>query len=236
MRTPTAIPVYLKDIWPSQQADSGNCIRHDDSRLGHVSRTSYAKVCSTGDTGTGTVSRRTDHRRDLPLSGLKRLDLRAQPTVLRRYATGDRKIGRPRDITGARALALLGDNVTTDHISPAGSFAPEYSGRQVPRRNKAWIRRTSIPTAQSSRQPRSHDARHVRQYSPCVISWRLGTEGGWTRYQPDGEQMTIYDASDEVTLEARVRAADRNRGQGIRDGLVTRLGGQGDETARRQVP
>ena len=58
-----------------------------------------------------------------------------------------------------------------------------------------------------------------------------GTEGGWTTYQPDGEVMTIYDAA--MKYKARRRAARHPGRQGIRIGLVARLGGEGHAAARR---
>ena len=59
-----------------------------------------------------------------------------------------------------------------------------------------------------------------------------GTEGGWTTLLPDGEVTTIYDAS--VKYRDARRAADGHRRQGIRLGLVARLGGEGDAAARRE--
>ena len=58
-----------------------------------------------------------------------------------------------------------------------------------------------------------------------------GSEGTWTAHLPDGEEMTIYDAA--RALPRRGRADDRARGQGVRLGLVARLGGEGPEPARR---
>ena len=58
-----------------------------------------------------------------------------------------------------------------------------------------------------------------------------GTEGGWTTYQPDGEVMTIYDAA--MKYKDGGRAARRPRRQGVRIGIVARLGGEGHAAARR---
>ena len=60
------------------------------------------------------------------------------------------KTGRRRDISGARVLALLGDSVTTDHISPAGNIAADSPAAQVPRLRSACRRTTSIPTARGA--------------------------------------------------------------------------------------
>jgi aconitate hydratase len=97
------------------------------------------------------------------------------------------------DIRGARLLALLGDSVTTDHISPAGSIpADSPAGKYL------------ISLGVSPRDFNSYGARrgnHEVMMRGTFASIRLrnlvapGTEGGWARYQPGGELMTIYDAA-----------------------------------------
>ena len=99
----------------------------------------------------------------------------------------------PTDITGARVLALLGDSVTTDHISPAGSIkADSPAGRYL------------IEHGVQAADFNSYGARrgnHEVMMRGTFANVRLrnqiapGTEGGWTRYQPGSELMTIYDAS-----------------------------------------
>ncbi len=59
------------------------------------------------------------------------------------------------DITGARVLAMLGDSVTTDHISPAGSIGPDDAGGALPRRPRRRAARTSTPTAHAGATTRS---------------------------------------------------------------------------------
>ena len=97
------------------------------------------------------------------------------------------------DIVGARVLALFGDNITTDHISPAGNIkkaspAGEYLGEhQVMQRdfNSYGARRGN------------HQVMMRGTFANIRIKNEMmgGVEGGWTRYQPGGEQMPIYDAS-----------------------------------------
>ena len=96
------------------------------------------------------------------------------------------------DIIGARVLAVLGDSVTTDHISPAGSIpADGPAGRYLISRGVAPSDFNSF----GSRRGNHHvmmrgtfaNIRLRNQLAP-------GTEGGWTRHQPDGEQMSIYEA------------------------------------------
>ncbi len=98
-----------------------------------------------------------------------------------------------RDIVGARVLAILGDSVTTDHISPAGSIRPASpAGRYL------------IDHGVDASDFNSYGARrgnHEVMMRGTFANVRLrnllapGTEGGITRHLPDGEQMSIYDAA-----------------------------------------
>ncbi len=97
------------------------------------------------------------------------------------------------DLAGLRVLALLGDSVTTDHISPAGSIPKDSpAGRYL------------ISQAVQPKDFNSYGARrgnHEVMVRGTLANIRLrnqlapGTEGGWTLHLPDGEQMYIYDAS-----------------------------------------
>jgi aconitate hydratase len=99
----------------------------------------------------------------------------------------------PADITGARVLALLGDSVTTDHISPAGSIkADSPAGRYL-------IDKGVKPADFNSYGARrgNHEVMMRGTFANIRLRNQLapGTEGGWTLMQPTGELMTIYDAS-----------------------------------------
>jgi aconitate hydratase len=99
----------------------------------------------------------------------------------------------PGDVRGARVLALLGDSVTTDHISPAGSIARDGpAGRYL------------IGLGVEAKDFNSYGARrgnHEVMVRGTFANIRLrnllvpGVEGGWTVHQPSGERMTIYDAA-----------------------------------------
>ena len=78
----------------------------------------------------------------------ERLDLRAPAAVLRGPAA--RAASRSSDIEGARVLALLGDSVTTDHISPAGAIKKDSPAGAVPQRARRRAARTSTPTARAA--------------------------------------------------------------------------------------
>ncbi len=99
---------------------------------------------------------------------------------------------RPTDITGARVLALLGDSVTTDHISPAGAIPPDGPA------GKYLVSKGVDPKDFNSFGSRrgNHEVMMRGTFANIRLRNQLapGTEGGWTRYQPDGEEMAIYDA------------------------------------------
>ena len=102
-------------------------------------------------------------------------------------------------ITRARVLAILGDSITTDHISPAGSIKPESpAGR--------YLIAHGVPVSEFN----SYGARrgnHEVMVRGTFANVRLrnqlapGTEGGWTRHLPDGEVTSIFDASEKYQKE-----------------------------------
>jgi aconitate hydratase len=97
------------------------------------------------------------------------------------------------DVVGARVLAVLGDSITTDHISPAGSIRRDGpAGR--------WLQEQGVdPSEFSSYGARrgNHEVMLRGTFANIRLRNRLapGTEGGVTRHLPDGEQMSIYDAA-----------------------------------------
>ena len=97
------------------------------------------------------------------------------------------------DIAGARALALLGDSITTDHISPAGSIRKDSPA------GKYLIEHGVQPADFNSYGARrgNHEVMMRGTFANIRLRNQLapGTEGGWTTYQPGGEVMTIYDAA-----------------------------------------
>ncbi|WP_374763059.1 aconitate hydratase AcnA [Yunchengibacter salinarum] len=97
------------------------------------------------------------------------------------------------DIKGARMLALLGDSITTDHISPAGAIKPDSPAGQ-------YLQDKGV-AVQDFNSYGSRRGNHEVMMRGTFANIRLknlmapGTEGGWTTYQPDGEVTSIYDAS-----------------------------------------
>ena len=175
-------PVYLKDLWPSQQ-------EIQETMLSTISadmfREQYASVFE-GDTRwrelpvpSGDLFAWDDGstyvRRPPFLEGLK-----ADPVA-------------PADIRGARALAVLGDSITTDHISPAGSIkADSPAGRYL-------VEHGVKPADFNSYGARrgNHEVMVRGTFANVRLRNQLapGTEGGWTSFLPAGEVMTIFDAA-----------------------------------------
>lgn len=97
------------------------------------------------------------------------------------------------DIAGARVLALLGDSVTTDHISPAGSIRPSSPAG-------LWLQSRSVPPAEFNSygaRRGNHEVLIRGTFANPRIRNRLvpGTEGGVTVHLPDGQEETIFDAA-----------------------------------------
>jgi aconitate hydratase len=175
-------PVYLRDIWPSQreiQDTIGRSVRAE------MFRTEYAEVFQ-GD----------EHWRSLPVPQGDLYQWDAASTYVKNPPYFDGMTIDPPPVSpieGARVLAVLGDSITTDHISPAGSIKPDSPG------GRYLIERGVKPADFNSYGARrGNDEVMVRgTFANIRLRNRLapGTEGGWTRHLPDGEPMTIFDAS-----------------------------------------
>jgi aconitate hydratase len=175
-------PVYLKDLWPTEQELQDTMLR---SVRAEMFRKSYAEVFA-GDERWRQLRVATGNRFQWePTSTYIR-----KPTFLEGMTMDPPP---PADITGARVLALLGDSVTTDHISPAGAIkADSPAGRYL-------IEKGIKPSDFNSYGARrgNHEVMVRGTFANVRLRNQLapGTEGGWTTYQPSGELMTIYDAS-----------------------------------------
>ena len=103
------------------------------------------------------------------------------------------------DIKGARVLALLGDSVTTDHISPAGAIAKDSPAAAYLEAN--GVKQVDFNSYGSRRG--NHEVMMRGTFANIRLRNRLapGTEGGWTCHQPSGEQMSIFDASVKYRTE-----------------------------------
>ena len=175
-------PVYLKDIWPTQQ-EVAEAIEKGLSSEGF--RKEYATV-SDGDASWQGLS--------FPTGDVYQWE--PDSTYIRKapYFDGITKTPAPiKDIFGARVLAVLGDSVTTDHISPAGSIkATGPAGKYLAEHGVKPVDFNSYGSRRGN-----HEVMVRGTFANVRLRNKLapGTEGGVTRLLPEGEQMSIYDAS-----------------------------------------
>jgi aconitate hydratase len=179
---PEGEPVHLSDLWPTP-AEVNEVV--ESALASDMFVRAYGEVFD-GD----------DRWRGLPVPEGGAYEWNDASTYVRRppYFDGLPEAPEPlTDIAGARALALLGDSVTTDHISPAGAIHPDSpAGRWLV---EAGVEARDFNSYGSRRG--NHEVMIRGTFANRRIRNRLapGTEGGITRHQPSGEQMTIYDAA-----------------------------------------
>ena len=175
-------PVWLRDIWPSQQEIHDTLAASIDSDM---YRSSYENVYS-GD----------QRWRDMQVAKAGQFEWQEDSTYVRHppYFEGmTHETPGFSDILGARVLALLGDSITTDHISPAGAISVDSpAGRYL-------IEHGVKPGDFNSYGARrgNHEVMVRGTFANVRLRNLLapGTEGGWTLHQPSQEQMSIYDAA-----------------------------------------
>ena len=135
----------------------------------------------------------------------------------------------PSDIVDARPLAILGDSITTDHISPAGAIKLDSpAGKYL---SEHQVSRADFNSYGARRG--NHEVMMRGTFANIRIKNKLvpGIEGGITKHIPTGEVMPIYDAA--MRYKEDGHAARHHRRQGIWHRLLARLGGQGHQPARR---
>jgi aconitate hydratase len=175
-------PVYMKDIWPSQAEVQDAVANNIDSSM-FVS--SYGNVFE-GDANWKNI--------DSPEGEIYTWDTDSTYVKNPPYFEGMSKDPSPvNDIEGARTLALLGDSVTTDHISPAGGIAADSPAAQY--LEAQGVKQSDFNSYGSRRG--NHEVMMRGTFANIRLRNLLapGTEGGWTCHQPSGEQMSIFDAS-----------------------------------------
>ncbi len=181
-------PVYLRDIWPSAQ-EVDELIRSSiKSAMFHKE---YGEVFKGDERWSG-----------LPVPAGDRFAWEPDSPYIRRAPYFDGMLPTPgpiRDIRGARVLCLLGDSITTDHISPAGSI------RKTSPAGQYLIAHGVEPADFNSYGSRrgNHEVMVRGTFANVRLKNLLapGTEGPVTLHLPDGEQMTIYDASVKYQAE-----------------------------------
>ena len=181
-------PVYLKDIWPSNKEIHATIRRSLDPSL---FRKQYGNVFR-GDAKWRSMKT----SKGLTYAWERRSTYVKHPPYFEGMATEPPPAA---EISGARVLALLGDSITTDHISPAGAIAAEGPAGQH-----------LIGKRVSARDFNSFGSRrgnHEVMMRGTFANIRLrnemapGTEGGITRHMPDGKQMPIYEAAMKYRAE-----------------------------------
>ncbi|MGA7631910.1 MAG: aconitate hydratase AcnA [Terriglobales bacterium] len=180
-------PVYLADIWPSQQEIEqamASAITSD------MFRKSYGEVYA-GD----------ERWRGLPVPKGETYAWEKDSTYIRQAPYFDDMALEPsavEDISAARVLAVLGDSVTTDHISPAGSIKKDGPA------GKYLIAHGVQPADFNSYGSRrgNHEVMVRGTFANVRLRNKMvSTEGGFTRHLPDGAEMSIFEASEKYHAE-----------------------------------
>ena len=181
-------PVFLADIWPTQR-EVDEAVQHSISS--DMFRKSYAEVFA-GD----------EHWRSLPVPKGDTYGWDRNSTYIRRAPYFDDMAvarGTVTDISGARVLAVLGDSVTTDHISPAGSIKRDSPA------GKYLLEHGVLPADFNSYGSRrgNHEVMVRGTFANVRLRNKMvpNIEGGWTKHLPDGAEMTIFKASEKYIAE-----------------------------------
>jgi len=184
----TGKPVYLRDIWPSNE-EVQQTVRSAVHR--EMFQQEYARAFDGDDNwknmavATGDIYQWDDHSTYIK-----------KPPYFDHMVDPEKSVG---DLSGLRVLALLGDSVTTDHISPAGNIPKDSPA------GKYLIGQGVEPKDFNSYGARRGN--HEVMVRGTLANIRLrnqlapGTEGGWSLHLPDGQQMSIYDASMQYQKE-----------------------------------
>jgi aconitate hydratase len=178
----TGRPVYLRDLWPGQEEVAEvvrECVRQD------MFQREYARIYD-GD----------EHwqRMEAPTGAIYDWDPSSTYVQEPPYFEGLSAEPAPlRDVVGARVLVMVGDSVTTDHISPAGSIpAASPAGRYLVANG---VEKADFNTYGARRG--NHEVMMRGTFGNIRLRNEIAgdREGYWTRHLPSGEEMPIYDAA-----------------------------------------
>ena len=174
--------VFLKDIWPSEQEIAETV---ESAVQSDMFRKSYDEVFD-GD----------EHWNSLDVPSGDRFEWEDDSTYVRQPPYFEDFPEEPEDVTdieGARVLAKLGDSVTTDHISPAGNIKESSPAGEYLKEH--GVERKDFNSYGARRG--NHEVMVRGTFANIRLRNQLapGTEGGVTKFQPDGDEMTIYDAA-----------------------------------------
>lgn len=175
-------PVFLKDIWPSNHEIA-------DTIQKNVSKNSFAA-------GYEGIFEGDDNWEAVQTTASELFNWQEDSTYIKNppYFEGmTLDVGTIDNISGARVLAMLGDSVTTDHISPAGAIAEDSPAGIYLKAN--GVEKANFNSYGSRRG--NHEVMMRGTFANIRLRNQLapGTEGGWTRLQPSNEEMSIFDAS-----------------------------------------
>jgi aconitate hydratase len=181
-RTPDGEPVYLRDLWPTSEEVAEVTARAISSEQFDEE---YGRIFD-GDEHWAALESPTG-----PMYEWDPSSAYVQEPPF--FSDIEGRPADPGDVEGARVLVKVGDSITTDHISPAGSIkADSPAGR--------WLQEQGVKPAEFNSYG-SRRGNHEVMMRGTFANVRLrnelapGTEGPWTRHLPDGEEMTVYDAS-----------------------------------------
>ena len=180
--------VYLHDLWPTSKEVAETVAQAIEGSM-------FARTYADVFTGDATW-------RSLPTSESELFPWEDRSTYVRQppyFAGMSTEPGAVDDVEGARCLVQLGDSVTTDHISPAGSIKPESpAGRYLVEHG---VERKDFNSYGSRRG--NHEVMVRGTFANVRLRNLLapGSEGTWTVHVPSGEAMTIYDAAERYLAE-----------------------------------
>lgn len=174
-------PVYLKDIWPSTAE-----IKHEVEKVvSDMFRQQYAEVFD-GD----------EHWQNLEIPDSLTYEWRDESTYVANppfFAGIDQPAPEPKDIQGARVLAVFGDTITTDHISPAGAIKPDSpAGKYLQEQGVAVKDFNSYGSRRGNHEVMMRGTFANIRIKNLMVK---GSEGGVTIHIPSGEELSIYDAA-----------------------------------------
>jgi aconitate hydratase len=181
-------PVYLKDVWPTQQEVRDAVGRSVRSEM-------FTKEYGEVYKGDATWQ-------SLPVPEGDQYQWTDKSTYIKHAPYFENMTAQPaavKDIKGARVLALLGDSITTDHISPAGSIKKDGpAGKYLMEHGVGPLDFNSYGSRRGN-----HEVMVRGTFANVRLRNQLapGTEGGVTRHLPDGEPMSIFDASVKYAKE-----------------------------------
>ncbi len=179
--------VHLRDLWPT--------LEEIDALVGRAfDAAEYRRIY-------GDFARQNPLWNEIPVGKGKLYDWQSDSLYIREPPYFDPSMASPAsaELAGARAIAIFGDSITTDHISPAGAIKPTSpAGAYLTERNVAAEDLNSYGARRGNHEVMVRGTfANVRIRNLMVP----GVEGGMTRHQPDGEVMTIYEACERYRTE-----------------------------------